>query len=77
MKNNLHDARLNKLRQERQVVTLFIVNGFQLKGRIVGFDDAVVVMEIRREQQIVYRHVISTIVPAEPVELNALREGES
>lgn len=74
MKNKLHNAILDKLRQERQVVTLFTTNGFQMKGRITTFDETVVVMEIRKEQQIVYRHAISTITPAEPVDLDALRE---
>lgn len=74
MKNRLHNAILDKLRQERQVVTLFTANGFQMKGRITAFDENVVVMEIRKEQQIVYRHAISTITPAEPVDLDALRE---
>lgn len=77
MKNRLHNAILDKLRQERQVVTLFTVNGFQMKGRITDFDETVVVMEIRKEQQIVYRHAISTITPAEPVDLDTLREEEA
>lgn len=63
MNNRLHNAILDKLRQERQVVTLFTINGFQMKGRITAFDENVVVMEIRKEQQIVYRHAISTIPP--------------
>lgn len=74
MNNRLHNTILDKLRQERQVVTLFTINGFQMKGRITAFDENVVVMEIRKEQQIVYRHAISTITPAEPVDLDALRE---
>lgn len=74
MKNKLHNAILDKLRQERQVVTLFTTNGFQMKGRIITFDEAIIVMEIRKEQQIVYRHAISTITPAEPVDLDPLRE---
>lgn len=74
MKNNLHNAILDKLRQERQVVTLFTINGFQMRGRVTGFDDTVVAMEIRGEQQIVYRHAISTIAPGRPIDLDALRE---
>lgn len=76
MKNNLHNAILSKLQQERQVVTVIITNGYQLKGQITGFDDLVIVVEIRREQQIVYRHAISTITPGEPVDLDSLREEE-
>lgn len=76
MKDNLHNAILSQLQQERQVVTLFTTNGFQMKGRITGFDEAVVVVEIRNEQQIVYRHAISTISPGEPVDLTSWK-GES
>lgn len=74
MNNRLHNTILDKLRQERQVVTLFTVNGFQMKGRITAFDETIVVMEIRKEQQIVYRYAISTITPAKPVDLDTLRE---
>lgn len=74
MKNNLLTMLLSKLQQERQVVTVIITNGYQLKGRITGFDDLVIVVEVRREQQIVYRHAISTITPPEPVDLDSLRE---
>lgn len=74
MKHNLHNAILDKLFRERQLVTLFTTNGFQMKGRITGYDELVVVVEVRKEQQIVYRHAISTIAPAEPVDLDGLGE---
>ena len=77
MKNNLRNLLLEKLRQERQVVTVIMTSGFQMKSRIIGFDDTVVVLEIRNEQKIVYQHAISTFAPAEPVDLNSLREEES
>lgn len=77
MKHNLHNAILSRLQEERQVVTLITINGFQMKGRITGFDDLVVVVEVRKEQQIVCRHAISTISPAQPVDLAGLREEGS
>lgn len=76
MKNNLHNAILDKLCRDRQVVTLIVTNGFQMKGRITGFDDTVVVVEIRNEQKIVYRHAISTITPNCPIDLDGLKEEE-
>lgn len=72
MKKDLQDQLLSKLREERQVVTVIITNGYQLKGRITGFDDLVIVVEIRNEQQIVYRHAISTITPDKPIDLDEL-----
>lgn len=72
MKSDLHNAILSKLQRERQVVTVIITNGYQLKGRITGFDDLVIVVEIRNEQRIVYRHAISTITPDSPIDLDEL-----
>lgn len=76
MENNLHNMILDKLQGERQVVTLIFINGFQMKGRIIAFDEAVAVMEIRNEQHIVFRHAISTFVPGQPIDLDSLREEE-
>ena len=75
MKHNLHNAILSRLQEERQVVTLITINGYQMKGRITGFDDLVVVVEVRKEQQIVYRHAISTITPEHPISLYPPEEG--
>lgn len=68
-KNNLQDIVLNKLRQERQVSTIIMTNGFQMRARIVAFDQFVVAVEIRNDQQILYKHAISTIVPERPIDL--------
>ncbi|MEH2939810.1 RNA chaperone Hfq [Lawsonibacter sp. JLR.KK007] len=76
MKHNLHNAILSRLQEERQVVTLITINGYQMKGRITGFDDLVVVVEVRKEQQIVYRHAISTITPDRAIDLDGLRGEE-
>lgn len=75
-KIDLLDLLLARLQEERQVVTVIITNGFQMKGRITGFDDFVVVLEIRKEQKIVCRHAISTITPDRPIDLDSLREEE-
>jgi len=75
-KYNLQDLVLTKLQQERKVVTMFTTNGFQMKGRITAFDQDMVAVEIRKEQQFVYKHAISTIIPAEPVDLDSWREEE-
>ena len=76
MKHNLHNAILSRLQEERQVVTRITINGYQMKGRITGFDDLVVVVEVRKEQQIVYRHAISTITPDRAIDLDGLRGEE-
>lgn len=73
-KTNLQDQLLDKLWEERQVVTAITINGFQMKGRITAFDQYMIVLEIRGVQQFVYKHAISTIQPDRPIGLDALGE---
>ena len=60
---NLQDAILNEVRRDRVPVTLFLMNGFQLRGIITGFDSFVVVLVTDGKQQMIYKHAISTLVP--------------
>jgi host factor-I protein len=64
---NLQDSFLARVRQERLPVTVFLVNGFQLRGQISGFDPFVVVLMSDGKQQLIYKHAISTIVPQHPI----------
>ena len=66
---NLQDTFLTRARRNRLGVTLFLMNGYQLRGVITGFDSFVVVLMTEGKQQIIYKHAISTIVPERPVEL--------
>lgn len=61
--NNLQDAILSEVRQEKVPVTLFLMNGFQLRGTITGFDNFVVVLVTDGKQQMIYKHAISTLAP--------------
>lgn len=45
------------------LTTVFLMNGFQMRGQIVGFDDSVVILESEGRQQMIFKHAISTIVP--------------
>ena len=60
---NLQDAILQEVRRDKVPVTLFLMNGFQLRGTIVGFDSFVVVLVSEGRQQMIYKHAISTLVP--------------
>ena len=60
---NLQDAILNEVRREKVPVTLFLMNGFQLRGIITGFDSFVVVLVTDGKQQMIYKHAISTLAP--------------
>lgn len=66
---NLQDVFLNQLRRDRMPLTIYLTNGFQLKGMIKGFDNFVIVIETDGKQQVVYKHAISTISPMQPVNL--------
>jgi len=66
---NLQDAFLNQVRKEKMPVTIFLVNGFQIKGVVKGFDNFTVVVELDNKQQLVYKHAISTVAPLKPVNI--------
>lgn len=68
-KANLQELFLLRARRDKVPVTMFLMNGFQMRGTITGYDAFVVVLEGEGRQQVVYKHAISTIVPARTVEL--------
>ncbi|WP_300258174.1 RNA chaperone Hfq [Clostridium sp.] len=68
--NNLQDIFLNNARKEKISVTIFLVNGVQLKGIVKGFDSFTVVLDSDGKQQLVYKHAISTVSPAKPILFN-------
>jgi len=68
---NYQDQFLAAARREKSAVTLFLMNGFQLKGIIRGFDSFVLMVESEGRQQMIFKHAISTIVPAKPLTLTA------
>ncbi len=72
--NNLQDIFLTQARRERRNVTMFLMNGFQMRGFITGFDAFTVVLNSDGKQQIIYKHAISTIVPERPVPLTEAGE---
>jgi host factor-I protein len=68
-KQNLQDRLLNYLRKRKIEAKVYLVNGFQVKGLVRSFDNYTVLIESGRQQNMVYKHAISTIIPAEYVEL--------
>ena len=67
---NLQDTFLNYIRREKIPVTLFLMNGFQLRGIVRSFDSFAVLIETDGRQQMIYKHAISTLVPLQPVRLD-------
>ena len=66
---NVQDTFLTCARRQAARVTLFLMNGYQLKGQIVGFDAFVVVLMTGDKQQVIYKHAISTIAPERAISL--------
>jgi host factor-I protein len=67
---NIQDTFLNLVRKENVLVTIFLTNGFQLRGQIRGFDNYVIILESEGKQQMVYKHAISTFVPTKNINLS-------
>lgn len=61
---NLQNVFLNTARKEKTEVTVFLVNGFQIKGRVISFDGFTVLVESAGKQNLIYKHAISTIMPS-------------
>lgn len=59
---NLQDEYLNRIRSSASVVTVFLLNGFQMKGTIIDFDKYVVLIKVDDKEQLIYKHAISTFV---------------
>ena len=64
---NLQEAILQEVCRDKVPITLFLMNGFQLRGTVAGFDSFVVVLVTDGKQQMIYKHAISTLVPMKPM----------
>ena len=64
---NLQDTILKEVRRDKVPVTLFLMNGFQLRGTVSGYDNFVVVLVTDGKQQMIYKHAISTLAPMKPL----------
>lgn len=69
---NLQDAILNECRRDNVPVTMFLMNGFQLRGIITGFDSFVVLVVNDGQPQMIYKHAISTIAPTKPLKATTI-----
>ena len=66
---NLQDVFLNQARKDKIPATFILTNGFQFKGIVKGFDSYVVIVDCDGKQELVFKHAISTIIPARPVSI--------
>ena len=69
---NVQEAILKECRRDKVPLTLFLMNGFQLRGIVTGFDSFVVVLVSDGKQQMIYKHAISTLAPIRPLKAAAV-----
>lgn len=67
---NLQDNFLNKARRENISILIYLVNGYQIKGYVKGFDNYTIILNADGKQQLIYKHAISTIIPSQHIELD-------
>ncbi|MCS6875285.1 MAG: RNA chaperone Hfq [Aquificaceae bacterium] len=75
MAYKLQEAFLNTARKRRVKVTIYLINGVRLQGRVRSFDIYTILIEDGRQQTLVYKHAITTIIPAEKMEIEFEEEG--
>jgi len=71
---NLQDSLLNQARKENIQATVFLVNGYQLRGVIRSFDNFTILLEVDGKQQLVYKHAVSTVIPSRNLKINLTSE---
>ncbi|KYH35756.1 RNA-binding protein Hfq [Clostridium tepidiprofundi DSM 19306] len=67
LNNNLQDIFLNNARKNKISVTIHLLNGYQLKGNVSGFDNFTVILNLDGKQMLIYKHAISSITPDKPI----------
>ena len=77
MKNNLplQDAYLLAIKRENAPVTIYLHNGFQLRGHVKGFDNFTIILEYDNKPHLVYKHAVSTVSPQSPVQFSGAEIG--
>ncbi|HBF37452.1 MAG TPA: RNA chaperone Hfq [Firmicutes bacterium] len=73
---NLQDGFLNQVRKEGIAVTIFLINGFQVRGLVKGFDNFTIILDSDGKQEMIYKHAVSTIIPARALPDLALEKKE-
>ncbi|PKR78698.1 RNA chaperone Hfq [Halalkalibacillus sediminis] len=68
---NVQDTYLNTLRKEKIQLTVFLTNGFQLRGIIKSFDNFTILLETDGKQQLIFKHAISTFAPVRNIDLES------
>lgn len=73
---NLQDIFLNNARKEKCDITVYLINGVPLKGKVLSFDNFTLLIEVDKKQNMIYKHAISTIAPSKPIPFKDDPEAE-
>jgi host factor-I protein len=65
---NLQDTFLNSARKDKVEITIYLMNGVPIKGKVISFDSFTILVEVDKKQNLIYKHAISTIMPSKPVQ---------
>lgn len=66
-KVNIQDTILNHVRKQNIRVRIYLMNGVQMKGHVIGFDDFTILLEVENDLKVIYKHAVSTIEPKENI----------
>ncbi|GFN37139.1 RNA chaperone Hfq [Tepidimicrobium xylanilyticum] len=75
--NNLQDIYLNQARKNGLTITVYLLNGYQIRGLVKGFDNYTIIVDSEGKQQLIYKHAISTIVPVKPINFTEKSKAEN
>ncbi len=71
---NLQDSFLNLSRKEKMILTIYLINGVPIKGRVLSFDNFTILLEVDKKQNLIYKHAVSTILPSKPIPYTNIEE---
>ncbi len=64
---NLQDIFLNTAKKEKIGLTIYLMNGVPIKGKVLSFDNFTILIDVDKKQNLIYKHAISTILPSKPI----------
>ena len=74
---NLQDIFLNTAKKEKIGITIYLMNGVPIKGKVLSFDNFTILIEVDKKQNLIYKHAISTILPSKPISYKTMEDSAS
>lgn len=74
---SLQDIFLNAAKKEKTAITVYLMNGVPIKGKVLSYDNFTILIEVDKKQNLIYKHAISTILPIKPISYRSMEEPQS